>query len=151
VAQPLTFNATTETFALPLLFAGQAQKEFYINQALLLIDTLLQGCVDDSLTTPPASASDGETYRIETGATGHWQGRDGTIAISVGQSWHYVAPKDGMRIYDRTANQLLFFQSIWHMASVPAEPQGGTTIDAEARATLAQVVEAMRDVGILPA
>ena len=35
---PINFTTTTGRFNLPLLFAAQAQKEVYVNEALAIVD-----------------------------------------------------------------------------------------------------------------
>ncbi len=43
MSDPVQFEGATPRFALPLLFAGQAQKEFFVNEALLRADMVLHG------------------------------------------------------------------------------------------------------------
>lgn len=150
MATPITFPATTPVFNLPLLFAGQAQKEFTLNQALSLIDGFVAGVVVDSLGAPPAMAVDGECYRVTSPASGDWAGHEESIALRVGGAWQFIHPFHGLRIFDQAFGAYLLFDSQWQAASAPDPVAGGATIDVEARAALAQVVDALRTMGVLP-
>lgn len=147
---PVSFNSVTSNFSLPLLFSGQAQKEFFINEALALIDALLQFAVNSSIGDPPANPADGECYRVAGVGTGDWAGQEDKIAAYFAGGWHFVSPHDGMVIFDRTAGEMLRFKTAWVSVSPPATPQGGAVIDAEARQALADLTEALRNIGIFP-
>ncbi len=45
--------AITPQLGLPLLFVGQAQKEFFVNQSLAVIDAVMARSVAGTLATPP--------------------------------------------------------------------------------------------------
>lgn len=145
------FPATTPQLGLPLLFAGQSQKEFFINQSLAALDGLLQRSINGSLSTPPPSAEEGDCFRIAGPATDAWQGREGQLALRLGGDWHYVSPAQGSLIYDRAIGQYLHLGDEWHAASVPQAATGGIIIDAEARALLAQVIDALGKLGLVAA
>ncbi|MFX4817188.1 DUF2793 domain-containing protein, partial [Acinetobacter baumannii] len=56
---------TTSRLALPLLAAGQAQKEMFHNEALALIDLALAAAVESvGLNTPPATPEDGQCWIV---------------------------------------------------------------------------------------
>ncbi|HWT29493.1 MAG TPA: DUF2793 domain-containing protein, partial [Propylenella sp.] len=58
---------------LPLLAPEQAQKHVTMNEALGLVDALVQLSVKDRhLTAPPASPTEGDRYIVAPGATGAW-------------------------------------------------------------------------------
>ncbi len=72
---PVAGNSTNLT--LPYLEAAQAQKHVTVNEALRLLDGLVQLAVlDRYLTTPPASPADGDRYIVASGAVGAWSGWD---------------------------------------------------------------------------
>lgn len=150
MTQPIDFTSGTAKFALPLLFPGQAQKEFTLNHALTLLDTLLLMAVVGSQATPPAVPSEGDAYRITVPASGAWSGKEDAIALRIGEGWKILDPLDGMRIYDQSAGQMLCYHSQWRSASEPALPTGGTVVDVEARSSIAEIVDAMRAVGLIP-
>lgn len=148
MANPITFPSTTANFALPLLFTGQAQKEFLLNQSTVTIDALLQRCVDASQNSPPDHAAQGQCYRVTPTAEAEWSGQEGKLAIRVADAWLFVAPLAGMMVFDRSAKQHLIFRSAWESAPDPAPLQGGSVVDLEARALLGEVVGALRTLGI---
>ncbi|MEM7667059.1 MAG: DUF2793 domain-containing protein [Pseudomonadota bacterium] len=150
MSQPTSFPSTTSNFDLPLLFAGQAQKEFFVNQSLSLIDAIIGRSVIASINVPPPSPTEGENYRITAPAEGDWASHEDDIAISIGGAWNFVRARDGMALFDRAAGQFILFRSGWHIASHPTEPQGGTTIDQESRIAIVELTEALRTIGILP-
>ena len=76
--------AETTHLLLPYLLAAQAQKHVTVNEALRLLDGLVQLAVlDRHLTAPPASPADGDRYIVASGATGAWSGWDLNVAYWV--------------------------------------------------------------------
>lgn len=146
--EPIVFPSTTSHLSLPLLFAGQAQKEPFINQALSVIDALMFGTVNDSLSVPPIEPPAGSSFRILANATAEWSGHDDEIALWIGNAWEFVPPREGATIFDQTAAIRLRFAGAWETATEPTEPTGGTTVDVEARATIAALIGALRTAGI---
>lgn len=149
MTNPLTFASTTPNVGLPLLIAGQAQKEFFVNQGLAVLDALQPGAVQASLPQPPTLPDEGDCYRVTAPALLGWAGCEDHLAIRIGGSWHFIPPQDGMTLFDRAADTRLFFQSGWQNAQAPAIPSGGAVIDVEARAAIAQLIEALREGGLL--
>jgi uncharacterized protein (DUF3084 family) len=149
MSDAMTFTSTTLNTGLPLLVAGQAQKEFFVNQALAILDAFAPGAVVASLSEPPSNPAEGNCYRVIAPASQAWVGCEDHIAIRVGGAWHMVAPREGMRLFDRAADRSLFFQATWQSASTPAAPTDGTVVDAEARTVLVNLIAALRQVGLL--
>lgn len=64
---------TSANLKLPYLLASQAQKHVIHNEALRMLDALVQLTVAScGLSAPPPAPSDGERYMVATGATGTW-------------------------------------------------------------------------------
>jgi hypothetical protein len=150
MATPIDFPSTTANLDLPLLFAGQAQKEFFLNEALSTLDALVPAAVVRSDTVPPIDAKEAQVYRVLPGATGDWTGEDDKLAMRKGAAWSFVDAARGMQIFDQQAGQRLLFDGAWQAAVEPAVPTGGDTIDTEARAAVSAIVNALRASGILP-
>ncbi len=91
---------TTPNLALPLLAAAQAQKHVTVNEALALLDGLVQlKVIDRDLTAPPASPAEGECYIVAFSGTGAWAGWDGDVALFTGGAWLRLAPQEGWRVW----------------------------------------------------
>lgn len=112
---------------------------------------MLHGAIEAELATPPATPSDGQCWLVATGASGDWTGQAGRIAARQSGNWLFIAPRDGMRLLNRTSGQEIRFQSTWKHPPRPATPTGGTVIDSEARSTISNLVAALVEAGILPA
>ncbi len=79
---------TTTHLGLPYLLAAQAQKHVTHNEALRLLDAMVQlSVLDRTRTTPPASPADGNRHLVASGATGLWAGWDLNIAFWVDGAW----------------------------------------------------------------
>lgn len=148
MADPIAFPSTTPNYSLPLLFTGQAQKEFSLNQALTLIDAILTPSVNASLGTPPPTPDEGESFRVSAPATADWINHEGEIAIRIGGTWQFVQPMAGMTIFDRADAAYWHYNSTWKSASEPAVPTGGSVVDIEARTALTDLIQALRNLGI---
>lgn len=145
------FDTRTARFELPLLFAGQAQKEGYVNEMAARIDALLHLAVEAELAVPPAAPGDGQAWLIAAAASGEWNGKMGQIAARQAGNWLYFNPRHGMRLFNRTTGQFIQFTGAWAVPSRPAAPSGGAVVDAEARAAIAALLSSLTSAGILAA
>lgn len=86
----------TPNLTLPYLMAAQAQKHVTHNEAIRMLDAIVQLAVlDRSLTSPPASPADGDRYIVAAGATGGWSGKDGLVAAWQDGAWAFLTPRAG--------------------------------------------------------
>lgn len=149
MAEPIAFPSTTANAGLPLLFSGQSQKEFSLNQALETIDALWLRSVEAVLDAPPTDPQAGQCFLIASGATNAWEGRADQIVMRLGETWHFIMPKEGLQIYDRASGQALTYQTQWLRAATPEAPIAGAVIDEEARAAIMGLITALQNAGIL--
>lgn len=149
--EPITFTSATPRYALPQLFAGQAQKEFTINEAHALTDALLHPAIEGESSTPPSDPAEGECWLVGIAASGDWTGEDGKLACREAGNWLFLTPRDGMRVLDRSSGQDIRYLDGWQRAEPPAEPTGGPVEDSEARAAIAELVEALQVAGVFAA
>lgn len=92
---------TTPSLALPLIAGGQAQKHVTHNEALALLDALVQLAVlDRDRAAPPFSPAEGDRYLIAAGnPTGAWAGWSGRIARFQDGAWLSLQPRTGWLAY----------------------------------------------------
>ncbi|MBS0255818.1 MAG: DUF2793 domain-containing protein [Proteobacteria bacterium] len=148
---PFTFDSASPRFGLPLLFAGQAQKEAHVNEAHALSDALLHCAIEGVANAPPASPVEGSCWLVGPAPSGDWAGQAGKLAARQAGNWLFIAAQDGMRVLNRATAQDMRYAGGWKTASRPASPSGGTTIDAEARAAIGQILTALTTAGLIPA
>lgn len=159
----------TDRLALPLLDAGQAQKEIYHNEALVRLDLLVQAAAEAlGLNVAPTDPAPGQCWIVGTAPEGSWSGHAGEIAGWTEGGWRFVAPREGMRLWlGHDAGNAIFRNGEWHSgeahgrlvvegqqvvgAQMPeiAEPEGGTVVDAPARAAISAVIVALRAHGLI--
>ena len=84
--------------ALPYIQPSQAQKHVTHNEALRVLDVIVQLAVlDRSRTVAPVASALGDRHIVAAGATGDWAGQDGAIAVLDLEGWVFVAPQPGWR------------------------------------------------------
>lgn len=84
----------------PYIVQSQSQKEVTHNEALNLLDVLIQAVVQDvGLDTPPGSPTLGDCYIIGTSPTGAWAGKAGYIAQAIEGGWYFVAPFKQLKVW----------------------------------------------------
>ena len=94
--------------ALPLIAASQAQKHVTHNEALEIIDAVLQlSVIARSLTAPPGAPANGARYLVAAGGTGGWSGHDGEIAIRLDGVWRFAVPRTGWRLWVEAEDMLV--------------------------------------------
>lgn len=82
--------------ALPYLQPAQAQKHVTHNEALRILDALVQLAVASrSAATPPAAPAPGLRHIVPAGGTGAFAGQAGRIALWEGQAWAFFDPAPG--------------------------------------------------------
>ena len=146
---PATFSDVSVRHALPFLFAGQAQKEFTVNEALAKIDILLHPVVQGRITSEPSSPAAGDCHLVAGPASGEFTGHEDRIASWDGQQWTFLDPAEGMVLHDSSSGACLVFLSGWQEAPAVSEPAGGTTVDIEARDAIVALAGALRTFGII--
>jgi hypothetical protein len=157
-------------FGLPFLAPGQAQKEWFHNEALQRIDMLLCPVVEGpAVAAPPASPAAGACYIVGVAATGAWAGQDGAIAAYSDGGWRFVAALEGAQVLDKASGQIVVRRSgAWETGVVRAQevringqavvrerqpavpdPLGGAVVDGQCRAAVAAILATLRTHGLI--
>ncbi len=160
---------TTGRLALPLLDAGQAQKEMYHNEALVRLDLLVQPAAEAiAQDIAPAAPTPGQCWILGAAPEGAWSGHANEIAGWTENGWRFVLPREGMRLWlNHDAGYALFRDGQWRSGEAHgrlvvegqqvvgtqmpeiAEPEGGMVVDAPARAAISAVIVALRAHGLI--
>ena len=86
--------------SLPFLSPGQAQKEFFHNEALQTLDLLVAPAVEEGpRDAPPASPNIGACYLVGASPSGDWVGKSMCIAGYTSGGWRLIQPTEGMTAY----------------------------------------------------
>jgi Protein of unknown function (DUF2793) len=145
-------------YRLPLLVAGQGQKDVTHNEAIEAIDMLLHPVIiDRTLAAPPGNPVAGQCWLIADAATGAWLGRSGELACWTVGGWRFVQPAEGYTAWVRSeGRRTRRTESGWRdetpfeapVADI-AEPSGGAVIDLEARTAISALLGQLADVGLI--
>lgn len=100
---------TTANLSLPNIIAGQAQKEVTHNEALQILDAIVQLSVIGFLDTPPGSPSQGDRYVVAASPTGAWAGKEGFVAAYYGAGWVFFNPAPGWSLTDMSDGSAYLF------------------------------------------
>ncbi len=162
-------SEASSRLALPFIIPGQAQKEFYHNEALARIDLALHACIEGQASSPPADPAEGQCWIVGAGASGAWTGKEQRIAGWTSAGWRFLPPVPGMMIWNRNSGLWLqWLGTGWsegemtvaspvvggkkvvgeRQPAVPS-PSGGTTIDEEARISIAALTAALKSHGLI--
>lgn len=165
-------SESTARHDLPLIAPGQAQKEMFHNEALAALDLLVQpAVVGVGGNTPPSVAEPGACWIVGPAPTGAWTGHAQALAGWTDGGWRFAVPADGTTVWTGGATGFVrYVDGTWtegrltgrrlvldgeqvvgaRAAAIP-DPAGGTTVDSEARVTLAEVLAALRSHGLIAA
>jgi hypothetical protein len=114
---------TSTHLGLPYLLAAQAQKHVTHNEALRLLDSMVQlSVLDRTRTTPPASPADGDRHLVASGATGLWAGWDLNVAFWVDGVWMRLVPRPGWLVWIAAEQVFVVWNgSAWDPVGVPQD------------------------------
>jgi len=161
---------TTPRFALPLLAAGQAQKEQAHNEALVALEVLAQPVVRTlGDNAPPAAPAPGESWIVGAAPGGGWAGQAGALATWTEGGWRFLPAVDGMAVWVLAQGVAARrIEGAWRVGTVAAQrvtvggvqvvgarqpgvaaPAGGATVDAQARAAIGQILAALAAHGLV--
>ena len=100
----------TSALSLPLILPSQAQKHVTHNEALRILDAVVQLSVKSrSLTDPPAAPVVGDRYIVKGPPGGAWAGHLRDVAIYTEDGWQFHNARTGWRAYVEDEVQLAVF------------------------------------------
>ena len=128
---------STSHLALPYLLPSQAQKHVTHNEALRMLDDLVQLSVRDrDRTAPPEDPGEGDRHVVGDGASGEWSGWDRAVAHFAGGGWMRLDPRAGWRAWIEAEGALVVFDGTGWTDVTSSEQQNltllglGTAADA---------------------
>ena len=160
---------TTARLELELIEPGQAQKETSHNEALALLDIAVQASVTGvGRQTPPPDPAPGVCWIVGNAPGGAWAGHAHALAGWTDGGWRFVAAREGMAAWSLADGvPVRFRDGAWRtgeltaasvaIGGVPvvrarrpaiADPAGAGG-DAEARAAIAAILDALRQHGLI--
>lgn len=100
----------TTHLGLPFIEGSQAQKHVTHNEALRILDSVVQiGVLNANLTAPPLSPAEGDRHIVATGATGAWAGHAKAVAVREDGAWRFLNPKLGWCAWSDADGALLVY------------------------------------------
>jgi hypothetical protein len=112
---------------MPFIMPSQAQKHVTHNQALLLLDAIVQLSIVGDRASPPSEPAPGDRYLVAANPAGGWSGHVGEIAIWQDSYWAFAAPRVGWQAwFTDTGTFKIFDGTIWHATSLPEEAELAT-------------------------
>ena len=105
----------TPSLSLPVIAPAQAQKHVTHNDALMMLDALVQlSVISRSLIAPPATPGEGDRYLVPAAATGDWAGHDHSIAAWHDGAWRFFPPQEGWRcVVVEEGSDIRFLHGRW--------------------------------------
>ena len=121
---------------LPYIVANQAQKHVPHNDALAMIDGLLQlSLVSRGLNAPPATPIDGQRWLIGASPTAEWLGQAGLMAFRNAGAWQFLTPRKGWAAWIEAENTLLIYDGVnWIVPPIPQVTQNLSLVGINATA-----------------
>lgn len=105
----------TNHLKLPYILPSQAQKHVTHNEALRMLDAIVQlAVIAHDYTHPDPEALEGDRYIIPENAGGDWVEHKQKIAAFTDGSWYYFEPQAGWLCYIKNHDQMLVFNgTVW--------------------------------------
>ena len=122
--------------ALPYIAANQAQKHVPHNDALAMIDGIMQlSIVSRGLNAPPITFVDGNRFLVGAAPTAEWLGQAGLIAFRNAGLWQFLTPRKGWALWVEAESVYLIFDGVnWVAPPVPQIMQNMTLLGVNATA-----------------
>ena len=106
---------TSPILKMPYIQPSQAQKHVTHNEALRLLDAIVQLVVlTHDQNSPPATPEEGGSYLVAENGQAAWAGQDQNIAVFSDAAWRFIVPKEGwVAQVAGKDNEVVFDGSVW--------------------------------------
>lgn len=124
---------TTTRFSLPLIMAAQASKHLTHNEALALLEFLVQPVVHSvGSNEPPANPEEAECIIVGDTPAGLFSGHANELAAYLAGAWRFFVPSDGWQVVQADGGgSLIFLDGTWQAASPQNTPFVGVNTTAD--------------------
>jgi hypothetical protein len=118
---------TSARLSLPYIQPSQAQKHVTHNEAVSLLDAVVQLAVTSrTVTAPPGSPAVTARYIVPAGATGAWAGQGGRIAAWEAGAWVFLTPAAGWIAWVVNEGALVVHDGTGWISPLTATLSGGS-------------------------
>jgi hypothetical protein len=127
----------TTKLKLPYILAAQSQKHVTHNEALRVLDALVQlAVVDKDLSAPPGAPAEGHCYIVGASPTGAWAGHAGHVAAFQDGAWAFHPPLEGWVAWVSDEDTLYAFNGTnWVVGGSGVNPASLVGVNATADST----------------
>lgn len=102
---------TTDNLVMPFIMPSQAQKHITHNEALIILDGVVQLCIEGfGQNDPPTVFVEGQIWEVGAAPTGDWQWYAGSLAMRASSGWLHILPREGWRAWDRGADSFRVYK-----------------------------------------
>ena len=118
---------------------------------------------------PPAEPEAGTCYLVAPGAAGAWAGKDDMLAGFTDGGWRFIAPIEGVRLFDRSSGQMVVRRGgAWETGILRAQqlqidgatvvrerqpaiadPSAGSVVDSQCRSAVSAILAMLRTHGLI--
>ncbi|RUT30117.1 DUF2793 domain-containing protein [Arsenicitalea aurantiaca] len=100
----------TPRLGLPNIAAQQGLRQVTFNEAMAVLERIVQPAVlSRTPTVPPTAPLEGDAHLVPPAAAGAWAGAEGAIAQFRDGAWHFSHPRPGWLVFVRDEEALLVF------------------------------------------
>ena len=138
--------------SLPFILPAQAQKHVTHNEALRLLDVMVQLAVlNRNLSAAPALPAIGDRHIVAAGAVGSWAGQVGNIALYTSTGWQFFVPLQGWQAHVLAEGvTVVYVGAAWGLPTAPSSATFfgvNTTADTTNRLSVQATATLLSNVG----
>lgn len=121
---------------MPYIQPSQSQKHVTHNEALKVLDAIVQMSVADrDLNTPPSLPTNGDRYIVGAASAGEWVGKNNQIAVYTDNIWAFYPPQSGWLVWIQDESKLYVWDGASWVMAAPSNPAPLVGVNTSADAT----------------